>query len=101
QAEDGIRDSSVTGVQTCALPISAQRCRGDASARLRRHAAHSGLPRAAAPPWPSPEPAQLPGAVAEGTLMSYRAFVHDHFLMRNLPIKLRFPMGTPFQRRML
>src|SRR5260370_39132790 len=26
QAEDGIRDSSVTGVQTCALPISAQAC---------------------------------------------------------------------------
>src|SRR5207237_7716569 len=29
QAEDGIRDSSVTGVQTCALPISAmiaERC---------------------------------------------------------------------------
>src|SRR5207237_6466913 len=25
QAEDGIRDSSVTGVQTCALPISARR----------------------------------------------------------------------------
>src|SRR4030066_277272 len=25
QAEDGIRDSSVTGVQTCALPISSQR----------------------------------------------------------------------------
>src|SRR5260370_32593930 len=25
QAEDGIRDSSVTGVQTCALPISKQR----------------------------------------------------------------------------
>src|SRR4029434_5348193 len=24
QAEDGIRDSSVTGVQTCALPISCQ-----------------------------------------------------------------------------
>src|SRR5260370_22297085 len=24
QAEDGIRDSSVTGVQTCALPISAK-----------------------------------------------------------------------------
>src|SRR5260370_26298850 len=24
QAEDGIRDSSVTGVQTCALPISGQ-----------------------------------------------------------------------------
>ena len=25
QAEDGIRDTSVTGVQTCALPISAGR----------------------------------------------------------------------------
>src|SRR5260370_21372915 len=27
QAEDGIRDSSVTGVQTCALPISTARLR--------------------------------------------------------------------------
>src|SRR5256884_8663468 len=26
QAEDGIRDVAVTGVQTCALPISAERC---------------------------------------------------------------------------
>src|SRR5207249_9160210 len=26
QAEDGIRDRNVTGVQTCALPISTQRC---------------------------------------------------------------------------
>src|SRR5690348_1126158 len=26
QAEDGIRDGRVTGVQTCALPISADRC---------------------------------------------------------------------------
>src|SRR5260370_21604880 len=33
QAEDGIRDSSVTGVQTCALPISeALRLAGDPSA---------------------------------------------------------------------
>src|SRR5207237_2677294 len=29
QAEDGIRDSSVTGVQTCALPISDLLARGD------------------------------------------------------------------------
>src|SRR5207237_5864541 len=28
QAEDGIRDSSVTGVQTCALPICAVALRG-------------------------------------------------------------------------
>src|SRR5688572_33434880 len=27
QAEDGIRDLTVTGVQTCALPISSARCR--------------------------------------------------------------------------
>src|SRR5260370_30991573 len=27
QAEDGIRDSSVTGVQTCALPISRHACK--------------------------------------------------------------------------
>src|SRR2546430_11463387 len=28
QAEDGIRDLTVTGVQTCALPIYAPECRG-------------------------------------------------------------------------
>src|SRR6266481_8242119 len=28
QAEDGIRDGTVTGVQTCALPISLRRDRG-------------------------------------------------------------------------
>src|SRR5207249_9234052 len=40
QAEDGIRDRNVTGVQTCALPISAL---GDPGSR----AAHRG-PRSAA-----------------------------------------------------
>ena len=29
QAEDGIRDADVTGVQTCALPISAKGVTGD------------------------------------------------------------------------
>src|SRR5699024_11967378 len=42
QAEDGIRDRNVTGVQTCALPIY----RG--SGRCRRYATHTG-PRSAAP----------------------------------------------------
>src|SRR5699024_11858760 len=46
QAEDGIRDRNVTGVQTCALPISRSRPRGRArqeahrrpgSRRCRRH----------------------------------------------------------------
>src|SRR3989442_8252078 len=40
QAEDGIRDADVTGVQTCALPISARQEPGlhaaDAAGRQRR-----------------------------------------------------------------
>src|SRR5699024_12134833 len=42
QAEDGIRDRNVTGVQTCALPISLARADGPARSRCRR-------PRTAAP----------------------------------------------------
>src|SRR2546430_14609574 len=49
QAEDGIRDLTVTGVQTCALPIShaaarradrRRRARGAAGTRLRPAARH-------------------------------------------------------------
>src|SRR5260370_23395903 len=46
QAEDGIRDSSVTGVQTCALPISAapiwlpDEAPGTDQARLQEPEAH-------------------------------------------------------------
>src|SRR3989442_13180832 len=36
QAEDGIRDADVTGVQTCALPISARDRHGDVRRRPRR-----------------------------------------------------------------
>src|SRR5262249_59902877 len=47
QAEDGIRDWSVTGVQTCALPISPGRTRGDRAlrrvSRLRRSRPHYRL----------------------------------------------------------
>src|SRR5260370_40819477 len=42
QAEDGIRDSSVTGVQTCALPI----CSQSASAEVRRSPSKSRKARA-------------------------------------------------------
>src|SRR5437763_1962961 len=42
QAEDGIRDTSVTGVQTCALPISGQPSLH--VARVRRQLAHRGDP---------------------------------------------------------
>src|SRR5262249_56408799 len=43
QAEDGIRDWSVTGVQTCALPI----CAVARTARLRAHGDLGDLARAA------------------------------------------------------
>src|SRR5437879_7684603 len=36
QAEDGIRDTSVTGVQTCALPILVARARGQVGLERRR-----------------------------------------------------------------
>src|SRR5690606_40850493 len=46
QAEDGIRDFHVTGVQTCALPIShaARKCRADSARMAGRaflHAEHA------------------------------------------------------------
>src|SRR4051794_41339164 len=43
QAEDGIRDGRVTGVQTCALPISFRRWGGRRSPWLGRRAAVSRL----------------------------------------------------------
>src|SRR5438309_8214013 len=48
QAEDGIRDGTVTGVQTCALPISPKPLvvPGQARARSRRLDARSHLPLA-------------------------------------------------------
>src|SRR2546430_15869841 len=49
QAEDGIRDLTVTGVQTCALPISRRsRCRADRSrtrASARPRARRDDRPR--------------------------------------------------------
>src|SRR2546426_2516175 len=50
QAEDGIRDYKVTGVQTCALPISSWRSAGSA----RPRAARSNVP----PPAERSAPAQ-------------------------------------------
>src|SRR2546422_3065227 len=43
QAEDGIRDVAVTGVQTCALPISVRARRGHSVLRAAR-VARSGVP---------------------------------------------------------
>src|SRR2546426_12009806 len=55
QAEDGIRDYKVTGVQTCALPISVNRADLDAravldvDARLGDGVGHSSLPPLVSP----------------------------------------------------
>src|SRR2546426_7695032 len=50
QAEDGIRDYKVTGVQTCALPISERQRRGEpgVAVALRQPALQHGLAVAAA-----------------------------------------------------
>src|SRR5256885_8071957 len=59
QAEDGIRDYKVTGVQTCALPISDRGAFAAAGVRA------PGLPPAAPPPRTQPlEPEEL---IAETT----------------------------------
>src|SRR5699024_9843851 len=44
QAEDGIRDRNVTGVQTCALPISVAFSIGEALFELGVGGAHIGFP---------------------------------------------------------
>src|SRR5439155_4269068 len=69
QAEDGIRDGHVTGVQTCALPISDSRrhgssrratacwCFRDPTARRARRPSPSACSRASPPPTaPAPSP---------------------------------------------
>src|SRR5207248_8081031 len=53
QAEDGIRDRTVTGVQTCALPISHLLCR-----RYSRQASCRS-------PSPAPERSECPASVSE------------------------------------
>src|SRR6267143_5084664 len=56
QAEDGIRDGTVTGVQTCALPIypGPDVQRGHAAARVRAEAPARVLRSAAGDPQPAP-----------------------------------------------
>src|SRR2546430_10307801 len=72
QAEDGIRDLTVTGVQTCALPISRTSIRGTRRSRApdrpcpragRRASAATG--RAGCRSWQSLETDQVEHRVAE------------------------------------
>src|SRR5437879_12541835 len=65
QAEDGIRDTSVTGVQTCALPIYSRASAPPAKKGRAKPAAHRVAPR------PSRFPA-TPSAVAESCAYAQR-----------------------------
>src|SRR6266542_907833 len=59
QAEDGIRDATVTGVQTCALPISPGRRSGLSGTATESHFLHRGVcPRTG----PTPGDAAVSGA---------------------------------------
>src|SRR2546430_7387664 len=51
QAEDGIRDLTVTGVQTCALPISCVPLLRDSPRDARKHKRSSPARRSARRPW--------------------------------------------------
>src|ERR1019366_7860020 len=64
QAEDGIRDWSVTGVQTCALPISGRLARGapDAGTAATGTAAHHPDDRGEARPFEPGEAGRSDGA---------------------------------------
>src|SRR5207302_5683244 len=62
QAEDGIRDFHVTGVQTCALPILMKRSRGT-SARRTTFEARSEPSRPSTAPFGIPNPS-LTGVMA-------------------------------------
>src|SRR5207237_3833858 len=71
QAEDGIRDSSVTGVQTCALPIYGRPIGGLLRAGMRHDWLEGEIGRLAAQP---PEPRVVSAAIAlQHVLMSVRS----------------------------
>src|SRR5439155_12712179 len=69
QAEDGIRDGHVTGVQTCALPISSWNCavRWKLRARAVRRQASSGQRSSKTPRRKRLTEAEWPGGVPLAT----------------------------------
>src|SRR5207249_5878265 len=84
QAEDGIRDRNVTGVQTCALPIWQAR-REVASPAERARAAQR---RATAPAAATADPALRPMVRTAGRAMAARA-----------PVPRRQMAATPATRQ--
>src|SRR6266545_5336690 len=81
QAEDGIRDKLVTGVQTCALPISEQYCAhdtcrgwGGACPHARSDASRSGGARQRPPACCGTNGAVRPRRVGDWHLPSHASF---------------------------
>src|SRR5256885_11492640 len=66
QAEDGIRDYKVTGVQTCALPIFHNSFAMEPQQRSRRGSGHTVMQR-------SLKPAVLNKHIYSGDRMSFRS----------------------------
>src|ERR1022692_4275301 len=78
QAEDGIRDYKVTGVQTCALPIL------DGGSGIRLRLVHPGAARTDCPKWP-PSSARMHKAEPYATLK------HDASIPSTAPGSRRLP----------
>src|SRR2546427_1328291 len=87
QAEDGIRDLTVTGVQTCALPISAAVDRlQEEAARYAAVAAYAAnFARMGLKPVETAIAAQTPDAVQRG-LAQWQGAV-DHIIIRAITAK--------------
>src|SRR5207245_3489948 len=77
QAEDGIRDATVTGVQTCALPISSTAARSVASSRKWSLSAAAAFSSASCTRW-----CLIPRSGARTSTFS-PFFSDNHWLMRS------------------
>src|SRR5699024_11916988 len=93
QAEDGIRDRNVTGVQTCALPIS----------MLKPANWCATTPLAVSPGQSSVTVAKNTGLRLDVALSWQRVVLHSHpsFVIntcppppRNFPVRMRVPLAT-------
>src|SRR5712692_11545852 len=87
QAEDGIRDGTVTGVQTCALPISLGRIARAEDQAEARHLSHCCEPyhcrRCATSDWPctrAPSQSRLPSSMVQGRQIPSRYVSFDRSL---------------------
>src|SRR5205807_5374178 len=104
QAEDGIRDYKVTGVQTCALPISAARPRRPrAAGSPRRTPFRSGRrstrPRAGGPRWArGPPRSPRPRGRAAGSPQLTRQRLGDPEVVRRRDLEIVRGIGDHLDR---